>query len=85
MKLIDYINETGISKTLLAKRAGIGTPTLYRLLNGKEVSLQILKKISVATKGKCTVQDMMPASLKALLDPPRAQKALKSHPLDITA
>ena len=58
-----YLSENpGLTRTLLAERAGISRMTLWRLTNGEgEFSTAVLKQISKATNGAVTVTQLAAA------------------------
>lgn len=60
MKLKEFIEETGITVAKLAKRADVSFATVKSAIEGKNLTLENAYKIQLATKGKCTLLDMLP-------------------------
>lgn len=58
MNLKEFIEDSGISITKLAKKAGITSATIYNIFNGRDVKLSIAVKIQRATKNKVTCEDI---------------------------
>ena len=63
MKLRDFFEETGMPVVELARRAKVSDATIKNAIEGKNLTLQNAYKIQLATKGKCTLLDMLPEAL----------------------
>lgn len=63
MKLKEFIDDTGITIAKLAKRANVSFSTIKNAIEGKNLTLENAYKIHLATKGKCTLLDMLPEEL----------------------
>lgn len=58
MTLIEHINSTRLSKKVYAEEVGISRPTLYRILNGDPITLDVAKKIVEYSKSKVGFKDL---------------------------
>ena len=62
MRLQEYIDEVGISKTEFARRCGLSVATVFNLVredSNKDVRLSVAKKIFDYTKGKVQPFDLL--------------------------
>lgn len=60
--LIQFSNRTGKTLTAIAKEAGCSRMTLYRVMNGDNTTVSLLRRISAATNGEVSVAALLPAS-----------------------
>lgn len=63
MRLNEFVDETGITIAKLAKRAGVAFSTIKNAMDGKNLTLENAYKIHMATKGKCSLIELLPEGL----------------------
>lgn len=59
MKLSTYMENGPYTVSELAQKCGVTRATIYRILNGNEITLTLAHKIFIATKGKVTFLDLV--------------------------
>lgn len=59
MKLIEHIKETKFSKTVYAKELGVSRGTLYRILGGDSITLDVANRIVTYTNGKVSYEELV--------------------------
>ncbi len=59
MKLKDYIEERGIPTRVFAIRAGLVPVTVYKVLQGHNITLSSALKIQEFTKNEVTTSDIL--------------------------
>lgn len=47
------------SQTELARKVGVGQPTVSKWLNGSDIGARYIVRISVATKGQVSVEEIL--------------------------
>lgn len=57
--LSQYARDAGISMEALAKRAETSRATLYRVMEGENATIDVVKRISAATGGKVSVGEII--------------------------
>lgn len=63
MTLSEYFEETGRKKSEFADAIGVERTWLYRIMNGRDCSSDVAKKIMEETGGKVTPNDLfLPAA-----------------------
>lgn len=60
MKLQEYIEKYGTTKTLIAKRAGISPNTIGRMMRGEEVTFSVVLRLHDVLNGEVDFRDMAP-------------------------
>lgn len=56
-KLQKYLDDTGVKKGYLAKKAGFTSLTLRNIMNGRLISLEVALKLQKATNNYITIED----------------------------
>jgi hypothetical protein len=63
MRLEEYLVEEDITIAKLARKADMSFSTVKNAVSGKNITLENAYKLSLATKGKCTLLDMLPVGV----------------------
>ena len=59
MDLKEYLDETGIPKTVIAKKSGISSSYLIQILNGiSHPSKDVVKRIAKSTRGEVSEEEI---------------------------
>lgn len=58
MELKEFLEDSGMRQSELARRAKVPQHTISRLKSGKEVNLSTAIRVCIATKGKVTAEDL---------------------------
>lgn len=65
MRLAEYLERTGESQTVFARRSGLTQANVSRIVLGGGAGLQTARKILDATGGLVTLDDLAPAEPEA--------------------
>lgn len=66
MKLSQYFEDNMINKKAFQKKIGMSSTILYRILNGKPITLATANKIVEATDGQVTYEDLVASQKRPL-------------------
>lgn len=61
MKLLQYLEEVGLSYAAFAAKVGVTPSSVSRIANGKRIPrADLAERITIATKGKVKLADLVP-------------------------
>ncbi len=60
MRLEEYLEERGISKTEFSRRCKISISTIFNIMRSKNIRLDVAMKIVNYTEGKVRPEDLLP-------------------------
>jgi hypothetical protein len=75
MKLRDFFSDTAMPIAELARRAKVSDTTIKNAIEGKNLTLENAYKIHLATKGRCTLIELLPEEVLRELNLPQADSS----------